>query len=669
MDSSWLDAITAWIGANPVAAGLVIFLIAFCDALIIIGIVVPALPLLFAVGTLIGLGHINGPYAVACAALGAFAGDALSYWVGHRWGPAMRGQWPFRRYPQLLDRGELLLRRHAPKAILSARYIGAIRPFVPAVAGMLHYPFRRYALTSALACISWGALFLAPGWLFGASYSAVAAVADRLAIVLLSLLAALALAWALVLYTWRWFADHADALLARLLQWGHAHPRLGRIATALIDPTRPRSASLLLLVVCLFGLAWLWFWLLGTLLVRGEPLLLDMAVHESMLALRNPLADRLMAALSAIGDAQVLGAATLVALLWLLWRRRWLAAGYWLATIALGAAMVALLGALIDLPPPPGAPPGFGYPPMAITMATIVLGFFALMIARELPGRRRVWPYLLGGLLVTLLGFGRIYLGAHWLSESVGGVLLGIVWLLLAGIVYRGQVRRSFNMRPLAWAFYTTFAAVALWHAPRASESLLARLQTPHAPVRMSLAHWWADGWRTLPASRNERDPSRRWLLDVQYAGPLAPLQASLQAQGWRLQPQADWVTTLGLLDRSTEPSRQPVLPATLEAEAETLLLRRDLPGGQQVQVLRLWRAPAQLDDGTALWLGASQSLQWRQPLGLFGLWHPQQDDGAAQRAVRAALADMPMRDDAAHPGKQRPVLRVMAPAQPATAD
>ncbi|MBM7094033.1 hypothetical protein JTP67_37125, partial [Streptomyces sp. S12] len=89
MDSAWLESATAWIAAHPIAAGIVIFLIAFCDALIILGIAVPALPLLFAVGTLVGLGHINGPYALACATLGAFAGDGLSYWIGHRWGPQL----------------------------------------------------------------------------------------------------------------------------------------------------------------------------------------------------------------------------------------------------------------------------------------------------------------------------------------------------------------------------------------------------------------------------------------------------------------------------------------------------------------------------------------------------------------------------------------------------
>ena len=61
---------------------------------------------------------------------------------------------------------------------------------------------------------AWAAVFLAPGWIFGASYDAVAAVADKLALVLLGLVVLVALVWALVLYTWRWFANHADNLLA-----------------------------------------------------------------------------------------------------------------------------------------------------------------------------------------------------------------------------------------------------------------------------------------------------------------------------------------------------------------------------------------------------------------------------------------------------------------------
>ena len=73
MNGSWIDTLLAWIAAHPVLAGLVVFAIAFCDSLIILGTIVPALPLMIAVGVLIGMGELSDPYAVACAALGAFA--------------------------------------------------------------------------------------------------------------------------------------------------------------------------------------------------------------------------------------------------------------------------------------------------------------------------------------------------------------------------------------------------------------------------------------------------------------------------------------------------------------------------------------------------------------------------------------------------------------------
>ena len=160
-----------------------------------------------------------------------------------------------------------------------------------------------------------------------------------------------------------------------------------------------------------------------------------------MAALRNPLADRLMAALDTLGDAVVLGPAAAAALLWLLWRRRWIAAAHWLAAFAFGFALTGGLAALV-----PDQGEAFGVPSLEVTMATITFGFFAVLIARELPGRDRAWPYLVSGGVVTLLGFAELYLGAHWLSDVVGAMLFGIVWLLLLGLAYRRHVARSFQV-------------------------------------------------------------------------------------------------------------------------------------------------------------------------------------------------------------------------------
>jgi len=627
------DQIVAWISAHPQMAGGLVFLIAFCDALAVVGIVVPALPLLFAVGTLIGLGHLNGPYAVVCAAAGAFTGDAVSYWIGHRWGPAMRDLWLFRRYPQLLDRGETLFRRHGSKGIVIARFVGAVRPFVPAVAGMVRLPLRRYAPASAFAAMTWAATFLAPGWLFGASYDAVAAVADKLVLVLLALFAALALAWAVVLYTWRWFAAHADNLLARALRWTRMHPRLGRYAAALIDPRRPESASLVILAACLFAVAWLWAGLSASLLLQGGPLAIDQTLHAAMFALRNPLADRLMASLAAIGSAPVLGTCSACALGWLVWRKRWRAAAHWVAALAVGLLLTKGLDAVIDMPRPPTAVAGFGFPSIAVTMTTIVFGFFAVLIARELPGRNRVWPYLFAGVATALVAFARLYLGAHWLSDVMAGVLLGVAWLLVLGIAYRRHSTRSFWMRPLAWTFYGSFVLAAFWYAPRSVDATLDRFDPPPPQVSLSMAEWWAHGLQDIRG------------FDIEIAGQLQPLQERLLALGWHVQPEADWIAVLGLLDDDTPLAERPVLPIALDAHPEALLLRRTGNHADQIEVLRLWPAPARIEDGTPLWVGRFETMQARRRLRLLMLWKPLPPQTGLPADIRATLSAFPHQD------------------------
>ncbi len=658
MPTAWLESLVAWISAHPLAAGLLIALIAFCDALAVIGIVVPALPLLFAVGTLIGLGHIDGPYALACAALGAFLGDGLSYWIGRRWGTHLSDQWLFRRYPQFLARGERLFRKHGSLGIVFARFVGAVRPFVAALAGKLRMPQRRDAPATLFACAAWAAAFLAPGWIFGASYDAVAAVADKLSLALAALLAVLALVWAVVLYTYRWFAAHANNLLARALKWTREHPHLGKYAAALIDPNRPESPSLVLLAACLLAIGWAWFAWLAAVLARGGPLAIDRNIYEAMSKLRNPLADQLMAALASLGDAQVLAPAAAAALAWLLWRRRWMAAAHWLAALVFGLALTALLGAAIDMPRPPTAPSGFGFPSIAVTMTTIAFGFFAVLIARELPGRNRVWPYLVSGFVVTTLGFARLYLGAHWLSDIAGGMLFGVVWLLLLGIAYRRHVARSFLMRPLAGIFYGVFLVAAIWHAPHATDKLLAKFSPPPPARLLRTESWWTNGWAELPTRRDEHSKSLAWPLDLQVAGPLEPLRARLQAAGWREQAQANWVATLGLLDDDTPPDHQPVLPATLEGRAEALLMLRPAEDGKHRYALRLWSAPARLDDGTPLWVGTAQTLEYRRPFGVAGFWQPMQDPQPAHAALREALQGADVREGR-HPQSGGMVLRM----------
>lgn len=651
MDGSRVEALLAWIGQNPLLAGAVIFLVAFGDALVLVGIAIPSLPVLFGVGTLIGLGLVDPTYAIVCAAVGAFSGDGLSYLIGRWKGEALRRAWPFSRHPEWLGHGERFFRRHGTKGIFIARYVGAVRPFVPVVAGMLHMPTPRYLAASAVAAATWAVLFIAPGWLFGAWLELLARIAGRLAIVVGLLLATLGLIGIGIFAAYRVLAPRTAMLVERALAWSHRHPVLGRFSIALIDPRRPESASLALLALGLVLAGWTLFALLIFVAGNGEPMALDLAVHRGLLAVRNPLADAPMAVFARLGDWAVLLPAIMIVFAWLWWRQRHFAAWHWAAAPAFALLLVAALGALIDAPRPPAAllTPGFSFPSAPVTLATVVFGFFAVLVARELPGRRRAWPYVLGALLVGLIGFSRLYFGAHWLSDVLGGVLLGGVFITALGLAYRRRILRSFWARPVSLLFFAAVFAAAAWHGPRNITTTLAQFEPPTMVEPMAADLWWRSGWRQLPQHRDTFKGRDRWPLNVEIAGPLDTVRVKLVEAGWRSHPQAGWEDFLRLFDNAAEPSSQPLLPASHGGHADALLMSAPAAHADERVVLRLWPSRFQLaPEATPVWVGTAETARFTQRWNLLSYWEVVPDRHAAAREQLAqALAPWPTRTGA----------------------
>src|SRR6056297_3555161 len=110
-----------WWATHP---GLVImagFLLAFVEALALVGIIVPGILLLFMLGALIGWDLPLLSLLALAVMAGAVAGDGLSFWLGHRYKGGLREQWPFARRSHWLDMGEQFFDRHGGKSIFIAR--------------------------------------------------------------------------------------------------------------------------------------------------------------------------------------------------------------------------------------------------------------------------------------------------------------------------------------------------------------------------------------------------------------------------------------------------------------------------------------------------------------------------------------------------------------------
>lgn len=108
---------------------------------------------------------------VACAAVGAFAGDNLSYWLGSRFGPFVQ-----RRF---FDRGkgreqrawaERSLKRFGTPLIVVCRFIPGGRTAVTLSCGIIRYDRRKFLIATAVAGTAWALYAFLAGRLGGRAF-------------------------------------------------------------------------------------------------------------------------------------------------------------------------------------------------------------------------------------------------------------------------------------------------------------------------------------------------------------------------------------------------------------------------------------------------------------------------------------------------------------------
>lgn len=90
----------------------------------------------------------------------------------------------------------------------------------------------------------------------------------------------------------------------------------------------------------------------------------------------------------------------------------------------------------------------FSFPSGHATTAVALYGMLAYLLFRYLsrPGRRLA--LVLAAVLIVIVGFSRIYLGVHFLSDVLAGFLLGALWLLVGISLVEVMVHRQKKTLP-----------------------------------------------------------------------------------------------------------------------------------------------------------------------------------------------------------------------------
>lgn len=154
----------AFIARHGVWAGPLLGLMTFGESLVLVGAFVPATALMAATGVLVAADVLSPAPVLFWGCVGAILGEALSYHLGRRAGPAIWRHRGLRSQRKSVARARLYFRRYGATSIFLGRFLGPLQAVVPLTAGATGMGQGRFHVANVLSALIWTPAMLAPGY-------------------------------------------------------------------------------------------------------------------------------------------------------------------------------------------------------------------------------------------------------------------------------------------------------------------------------------------------------------------------------------------------------------------------------------------------------------------------------------------------------------------------
>ena len=599
---------------------LFVFLVAFSESLVVIGLIVPGAVLMILIGALIAMDALNFWHTVIFAILGAIAGDSLSYWLGRRYQHKIQTLWPMSRHPDLMTRANDFFYTHGVKSIVLSRFIGLLRPVIPAIAGMTKMPVKTFLIANISSAIVWAPLYLLPGLLFGLSIEMASEFASKFVFIIVFLFVIIILALWSIQRLYIFTKPYNDKAIDYLLSWGKKHSIAGEVPAAIFDKTHPELRGLILVALLIFFVT-LAFSLLFDSIVIPYNLFpynidsFDQLIYYRLQTFRTPPFDNFMLWLSYLSSSQFIALLYFFAGGFFILKKDFFALWHWLAAISLPLLLSPFLSSDLAI----SLQKNLSIDIQPLNFAAIIssLGFLTVIINSGLSYTKQKFIYYISATLILFLMLAQLYFAHQLFSQVISGLLIGLIWFNLLAIAYRRHIKKAASEQTrrkiiliaallLIYPGWKTFQHDNIYIA---SESYSV----------MGTDSWLESGWELLPVSRQGINPAGNDLFNLQWLGTKKDINSHLSQMGYSMRLNSVKILSNWFLE-NVEINQLAVLPHIHKGEYETLRYYHYNKANHELTVIRLWPSKYKLTQSTPLrplWFGSINYMQLKNKLGV----------------------------------------------------
>jgi undecaprenyl-diphosphatase len=359
--------------------------------------------------------------------------------------------------PSRAERAEAFFSRYGDKTVFFGRFIAVLRTFSAFLAGVYRMPYRCFLRYNAAGGILWAVSFGLLGAAFGSQWPLIERWAGRagLLIVGIVLLAGLAIV------VWRWAVRHEADLRtrwARFINQSRVVAFRRRFAPqiaflqARLSPEGYLGLHLTIGLLLIVAASWL-FGGITEDVIHHDPLVdVDIAVNQFLAAHTEPPFTAVMYVVSMAGSPVTVLLLSLILVLYFAWRRAWRIVVLFVVGVG-GAELLDVILKLIFARPRPTLPDpllvltSYSFPSGHAMGSMAFYGLLAYLAIQRLSAWRwRVGVAIASAFLILLIGFSRMYLGVHYLSDVLAGYAAGFAWLVITIAGVETIIRRRHDL-------------------------------------------------------------------------------------------------------------------------------------------------------------------------------------------------------------------------------